>query len=91
MKTYEQKLKKLARDTSNARGTSKERKLLLEQYAWLANGGEIGERRQGEGIGLRKVVVDFAGFALGFRFEFAFASLGLWGERTAWSCGVARF
>lgn len=37
MKTYEQKLKKLARDTSNARGTSKERKLLLEQYAWLAN------------------------------------------------------
>nr|BAD19291.1 putative BRUSHY1 [Oryza sativa Japonica Group]BAD19549.1 putative BRUSHY1 [Oryza sativa Japonica Group] len=37
MKIYEQKLKKLARDTSNARGTSKERKLLLEQYAWLAN------------------------------------------------------
>lgn len=36
-------------------------------------------------------MVDFAGFALGFRFEFAFASLGLWGERTAWSCGVARF
>uniref|UniRef100_A0A0E0K609 Protein TONSOKU n=1 Tax=Oryza punctata TaxID=4537 RepID=A0A0E0K609_ORYPU len=37
MKTDEQKLKKLVRDTSNARGTSKERKLLLEQYAWLDN------------------------------------------------------
>lgn len=32
-----QKLKKLVRDTSNARGTSKERKLLLEQHAWLDN------------------------------------------------------
>ncbi|XP_040376586.1 protein TONSOKU [Oryza brachyantha] len=37
MKADEQKLKKLVRDTSNARGTSKERKLLLEQYAWLDN------------------------------------------------------
>ncbi|KAL6635242.1 hypothetical protein ACP70R_027913 [Stipagrostis hirtigluma subsp. patula] len=37
LKKDEQKLKKLARDTSNARGTSKERKLLLEQYAWLDN------------------------------------------------------
>ncbi|TVU28893.1 hypothetical protein EJB05_20430 [Eragrostis curvula] len=35
LKKDEQKLKKLVRDTSNARGTSKERKLLLEQYAWL--------------------------------------------------------
>ncbi|KAF8730187.1 hypothetical protein HU200_017160 [Digitaria exilis] len=32
-----QKLKKLVRDTSNARETSKERKLLLEQHAWLDN------------------------------------------------------
>uniref|UniRef100_A0A0D9VLW1 Protein TONSOKU n=1 Tax=Leersia perrieri TaxID=77586 RepID=A0A0D9VLW1_9ORYZ len=37
MKIDEQKLKKLVRDTSNAHGTSKERKLLLEQYAWLDN------------------------------------------------------
>ena len=37
LKNDEQKLKKLVRDTSNARGTSKERKLLLEQYAWLDN------------------------------------------------------
>uniref|UniRef100_A0ACD5YV70 Uncharacterized protein n=1 Tax=Avena sativa TaxID=4498 RepID=A0ACD5YV70_AVESA len=33
----EQKLKKLVRDTSSARGTTKERKLLLEQHAWLDN------------------------------------------------------
>jgi len=37
LKKDEQKLKKLVRDTSNARGTSKERKLLLEQHAWLDN------------------------------------------------------
>ncbi|RLN08873.1 protein TONSOKU isoform X2 [Panicum miliaceum] len=37
LKKDELKLKKLVRDTSNARGTSKERKLLLEQYAWLDN------------------------------------------------------
>ncbi|KAL5213496.1 hypothetical protein ABZP36_024343 [Zizania latifolia] len=37
MKKDEQKLKKLVRDTASARGTSKERKLLLEQYAWLDN------------------------------------------------------
>jgi tetratricopeptide (TPR) repeat protein len=35
LKTDEQKLKKLVRDTSNARGTSNERKLLLEQHALL--------------------------------------------------------
>lgn len=35
LKANEQKLKKLVRDTSNARGTSKERKLLLDQYACL--------------------------------------------------------
>lgn len=37
LKKDEQKLKKLVRDTSNARGTSKERKFLLEQHAWLDN------------------------------------------------------
>jgi len=37
LKEDEQKLKKLVRDTSNARGTSKERKLLLDQHAWLDN------------------------------------------------------
>ncbi|KAL6911597.1 hypothetical protein ACP4OV_000402 [Aristida adscensionis] len=37
LKKDEQKLKKLVRDTSNSRGTSKERKLLLEQYTWLDN------------------------------------------------------
>ncbi|RLM80797.1 protein TONSOKU isoform X2 [Panicum miliaceum] len=37
LKKDEQKLKKLVRDTSNARGTSKERKLLLEQHVWLDN------------------------------------------------------
>ncbi|XP_035823345.1 protein TONSOKU isoform X4 [Zea mays] len=35
LKEDELKLKKLIRDTSNARGTSKERKLLLDQHAWL--------------------------------------------------------
>ncbi|CAL5019911.1 unnamed protein product [Urochloa decumbens] len=37
LKKDEQKLKKLVRDTSNACGTSKERKLLLEQHALLDN------------------------------------------------------
>ncbi|KAK3155468.1 hypothetical protein QOZ80_2BG0203640 [Eleusine coracana subsp. coracana] len=37
LKKDEQKLKKLIRDVSNARGTSNERKLLLEQYKWLDN------------------------------------------------------
>ncbi|WVZ55398.1 hypothetical protein U9M48_006061 [Paspalum notatum var. saurae] len=37
LKEDEQKLKKLVRDTCNARGTSKERKLLLEQHTWLDN------------------------------------------------------
>ncbi|KQK02062.1 protein TONSOKU isoform X2 [Brachypodium distachyon] len=37
LKKDEQKLKKLIRDTSSASGTSKERKLLLEQHAWLDN------------------------------------------------------
>lgn len=37
LKEDEQKLKKLVRDTSNARGTPKERKLLLDQHAWLDN------------------------------------------------------
>ncbi|KAI4982503.1 hypothetical protein ZWY2020_022995 [Hordeum vulgare] len=37
LKKDEQKLKKLVRDTSNARGTPMERKLLLEQHAWLDN------------------------------------------------------
>lgn len=37
MKKDEQKLKKLVRDASNARGTSKERKLLLEQHTLLDN------------------------------------------------------
>ncbi|VAI61758.1 unnamed protein product [Triticum turgidum subsp. durum] len=37
LKKDEQKLKKLVRDTSDARGTSNERKLLCEQHAWLDN------------------------------------------------------
>ncbi|XP_062220506.1 protein TONSOKU-like [Phragmites australis] len=37
LKKDEQKLKKVVRDASNARGTSKERKLLLEQHTWLDN------------------------------------------------------
>ncbi|KAM3244362.1 hypothetical protein ACQJBY_055975 [Aegilops geniculata] len=37
LKKDEQKLKKLVRDTSNAHGTSNERKLLCEQHAWLDN------------------------------------------------------
>jgi tetratricopeptide (TPR) repeat protein len=37
LKEDEQKLKKLVRDTSNAHGTSKERKILLEQHSWLDN------------------------------------------------------
>ena len=37
LKNDEQKLKKLVRDTSSARGTSNERKLLLEQHAWLGD------------------------------------------------------